>query len=58
MPDRKPQPAPPSRFDIYYSADKGRWLGTVGATDEREAIEKAAEQFKTDAAKLIAVNRT
>jgi hypothetical protein len=30
-------------------------LGEVEATDEREAIEKAAEQFKTDARKLIAV---
>jgi hypothetical protein len=30
-------------------------LGEVEATDEREAIEKAAEQFKTDRRKLIAV---
>jgi len=32
-------------------------LGTVEAVDEREAIQKAAEEFKQYAAKLMAVRR-
>jgi hypothetical protein len=49
-----PKPQSPLRWDIYKAAAKARWIGTVEATDEREAIEKAAEEFKTDASKLIA----
>jgi hypothetical protein len=48
----------PVRWNIYlvrYAPAK--WLGAVAATDKCEAIEKAAEEFKTDAAKLIAVRR-
>jgi hypothetical protein len=33
------------------------WLGEVEAADEREAIEKAAKEFKVIASKLIAVQR-
>jgi hypothetical protein len=42
------------RWDIYKAAAKARWIGIVEAIDEREAIEKAAEEFKTEASKLIA----
>ena len=56
----KPQSPPPSRpisWDIYRLAAKARPVGTVEATDEREAIEKAAEQFKQTATKLMAIRR-
>jgi hypothetical protein len=33
-------------------------VGEVEAADEREAIEKAAKEFRQHAAKLIAVRRT
>jgi hypothetical protein len=49
-----PKPQPPLRWDIYRAAAKARWIGAVEAADEREAIEKAAEEFKIDASKLIA----
>jgi hypothetical protein len=49
-----PKPQSLLRWDIYKAAAKARWIGTVEATDKREAIEKAAEEFKTDASKLIA----
>jgi hypothetical protein len=38
-------------------AAKAKFIGTVEAIDEREAIEKAAAEFKQDPAKLIAVQR-
>jgi hypothetical protein len=50
----KPQ-APPPLWDIYKAAAKAKPLGTVEAADADEAIEKAAEQFKVIASKLIAV---
>jgi len=34
-----------------------RGLGTVQATDKREAIEKAAKEFRLDPAKLMAEPR-
>ena len=52
---RKPQPpSPPAIWTIYRAAKKAVRLGEVEATDEREAIKKAAEQFKTPATKLLA----
>jgi membrane-bound lytic murein transglycosylase B len=56
---RKPQPPSqePVSWDIYRAAAKGKLLGTVEAADEREAIEKAAEQFNVPATKLNAVRR-
>jgi hypothetical protein len=33
------------------------WLGEVEATDERDAIEKAAKEFRQPSTKLIAVRR-
>jgi hypothetical protein len=52
----KLQPTPLS-WDIYRAAAKGKWIGTAEATDERDAVEKAAIEFKTDAWRLIAVRR-
>ena len=39
------------------SRAKPKWIGTIEATDEREAIDKAAKEFRTHASKLIAVRR-
>jgi hypothetical protein len=55
---RKPQePLQPVRWTIHRAAKKAVWVGEVEAVDEREAIEKASEQFKMPATKLIAVRR-
>jgi len=53
----KPQSPPPptSLWDIYRVANKARLIGTVEADNGGEAIRKAAEQFKTDAWRLMAV---
>jgi hypothetical protein len=51
---QKPQPPPVSSWDIFRAAAKARPLGTVQATDKREAIEKAAKEFRLDPAKLMA----
>ncbi len=54
----KPQPAPQTTgWAIYRAVHRAVWLGTVDATDEADAIEKAAEKFKEDPAKLMAVRR-
>jgi hypothetical protein len=54
---RKPEPPKPTSWDIYKVAAKVIWLGTVEAPDKRAAIDKAAEEFKTDAWRLYAVPR-
>ncbi len=49
------QPEPPqTTWTIYKFASRLQWLGTVQATDKREAIEKAAKEFRLDPAKLMA----
>jgi len=55
----KPQSPPPptSLWDIYRVANKARLIGTVEADNAGEAIRKAAEQFKTAAWRLLAVQR-
>jgi hypothetical protein len=53
---RKPQPPLQGhRWTIYKLAAGQTWIGEVDATDEREAIEKAAAEFKQYAPKLMAV---
>ena len=48
----------PVTWNIYLARHApAKWLGTVEATDKREAIARAAQEFKSDAAKLIAVRR-
>ena len=47
-----PQAPPPSSWDVYRQAHKAIWLGTVEATDERDAIEK--EERNIPANRLIA----
>ena len=52
------QPEPPqTTWTIYKFASRLQWLGTVQATDKREAIEQAAKEFRLDPAKLMAVRR-
>jgi hypothetical protein len=54
-------PAPPPKpiiWNVYKFASKAVWLGTAEAADEREAIQKAAEEFKRPATKLYAVRRS
>jgi hypothetical protein len=58
MPKRpSPPQAPLSSWDIYRAASKARWIGSVEAADADAAIEAAAQEFKTDARRLIAVRR-
>ncbi len=67
MPPRRPttandnrRNAPPQQryaFDVYRAAARARWIGRVIASDAAEAIEVAAVEFRTDAWKLIAVQR-
>jgi hypothetical protein len=47
------QASPQSSWDVYRQAHKAIWLGTVEATDEREAIEKVAKERNILANRLI-----
>ena len=53
---RKTNPQPIC-WDIYPAVGTAIRLGEVEAADEREAIEKAAKEFKQDSAMLIVVRR-
>jgi hypothetical protein len=46
----------PTKLAVKVAAKQTR-LGEVEAADEREAIEKAAKEFRPHASKLIAVRR-
>jgi hypothetical protein len=45
------------RWTIYKVAAKQTQLGEIKAADEREAVEKAAKEFRQHATKQIAVRR-
>jgi hypothetical protein len=47
-----------SHWDIVRAGARIEFLGSVEATDERDAIEKAAREFKTDPNKLLALKRS
>ena len=49
---KKPKPPKPITWTIYKIAARQTWLGSVEATNEVEAIEKAADEFKTDVSLL------
>ncbi len=53
----KPPPGLLSSWDIYRAASKAKWIGTVEAADEADAIAKAVKEFKQPPEKLIAVRR-
>jgi Ser/Thr protein kinase RdoA (MazF antagonist) len=54
---KKPEPPNPTSWDVYKIARKAVWLGTVEAPDKRAAVEKAAQEFKTEIWRLYAVQR-
>jgi hypothetical protein len=54
---RKPEPPKRTTWTIYKIAAKQTRLGEIEAADEREAIQKAAEEFKQPTTKLYAVRR-
>jgi hypothetical protein len=54
---RKPKRPLPTSWNIYKVAKKAIWLGTVEAPDKATAIEKGAQEFKTEAWRLYAVAR-
>jgi hypothetical protein len=46
---KKPDPPQLSTWAIFKIAKKSVWLGSVKAPDKQVAVEKAAQEFKTDA---------
>jgi hypothetical protein len=44
-------------WDVYRAAARARYVGRVIASTDREAIETAAVEFRTEAWKLIPVQR-
>jgi hypothetical protein len=54
---KKPEPPPPTRWDVCKVTDKSLRLGTVEAADKRAPIEKAAIEFKTDIWRLYGLPR-
>jgi hypothetical protein len=54
---KKPEPPKPKRWNVYKLASKAVWLGEVEATDEADAMEKGATEFKVPAMRLMAVRR-
>jgi len=54
----KPEPPPQlTAWSVYRIAKKAVWLGIVEAPNEQLAIEKAAEEFKVPANRLLVVKR-
>jgi hypothetical protein len=51
------QSTPLPLWSIHRAVHKAIWIGEVEAPDECTAIEKAAEQFKVPATKLMATRR-
>jgi hypothetical protein len=54
---KKPEPPKLINWKVYKIASKAVWLGDVEATDEAAAMEKAAEEFKVPATRLMALRR-
>jgi hypothetical protein len=54
---RKPEPPLLSTFDVFRVAHKAIWLGTVEASDERDAIQRVARERDVPAAWLMATRR-
>jgi hypothetical protein len=57
VPAKKPEPPTPPSWDVYKIAEKAVWLGAIEAPDKQAAIEKAAQEFKTEVWRLYAVGR-
>jgi hypothetical protein len=56
MAKRSEQP-PLSSWDVFRVAKKSVRLGTIEARDKQAAVEKGAQEFKTEAWRLYAVAR-
>jgi hypothetical protein len=54
---KKTEPPTPASWDVYKIAKKAIWLGTVEAPDKQAAVEKAAQEFKTEVSRLYAMAR-
>jgi Ser/Thr protein kinase RdoA (MazF antagonist) len=54
---KKPGPPTSASWDVYKIAKKAVWLGAVEAQDKQAAVEKAAQEFKTEVWRLYAVGR-
>ena len=54
---KKPEPPTPITWDVYRAAHKPKIVGSMQASDADEAVQKAAQEFKVDAWRLIAVQR-
>jgi hypothetical protein len=52
---KKTEPPNPTTWNVYKIAKKAVWLGTVEAPDKSAAVEKAAQEFKTEVWRLYAV---
>ena len=50
-------PTAPATWDVYKVAEKSILLGTVEAPDKQAAVEKTAQEFKTEVWRLYAVAR-
>jgi Ser/Thr protein kinase RdoA (MazF antagonist) len=50
-------PTTRATWDVYKVAEKAIWLGAIEAPDKQAAVEKAAEEFKTEIWRLYAVAR-
>jgi hypothetical protein len=47
----------PATWDVYKVAKKAIWLGAIEAPDKQGAVEKAAQEFKTEVWRLYAMAR-
>ena len=54
---KKIEPPQPTSWTIHKIAARQIWMGEIEAPDETAAIEKAAEQFKVSATKLMTTRR-
>jgi len=54
---REPEPPKPTTWTIYKIAARQTWIGSVEATNQAEAIEKAAKEFNPLATKLMTIRR-
>ena len=54
---KRPEPPRLMTWDVYRAAHKPKIVGSVQAANAAEAVQKAAQEFKVDAWRLIAVAR-
>jgi hypothetical protein len=54
---KRPEPLKPMSWNVYKIAKKATWLGSIEAPDKQAAVEKAAQEFKTEVWRLYAVAR-